>query len=61
MSLRSPWILFFEFGPIASVRVSPFMVPRNAGRLKGMSNLKSVIRANSNVSVIFVMKRLIST
>ena len=61
MSFRLPWIRLFELGPIASVSVSPFSVPRKAGRLNGMSNLKSVTRTNSKVSVTFVMKRLIST
>jgi len=61
MSPRSPWIRFFELGPIASVSVPPFCVPRYDGRVKSDENLNSVSFANSNDSVIFVMNRLIST
>ena len=47
MSLRSPWMRFFELGPIASVSVPLLTLPRNDGRVKPTSNVKSVIVGNS--------------
>ena len=55
MSVRSPCSRCAELGPIASVSTPPFTLPRNAGRLNGMSNSNSLIRANSNSSLIDVM------
>jgi hypothetical protein len=61
MSFRLPWIRSCDAGPTESVSVPFESVPRNDGLLNGTEKWKSVTRANSKFSVIFVMKRLIST
>ena len=52
MSSRSPWSRFAELRADRERDGVAGLVPRNAGRVNGMSNFRSVRRANSNDFVI---------